>query len=251
MGKNNVVLRIAMWSGPRNISTAMMRSWENREDTCVVDEPFYGYYLRQTGLKHPGYKEVIASQPARWQEVAENLSKRPIPRERGRETVFYQKHMTHHMLPEIELDWCVHLKHCFLIRDPLEVVQSYIKKNELRGEEDIGVKRQQELYEQISQISGQHIPVIDAGDFLQNPEGMLRRLCNHFGLDFTERMLSWPAGRRRSDGVWAKYWYDAVEKSTRFQSREKREIRLEPRARAIAEESRAAYSQLYDKRVTC
>ncbi len=246
-----MALRIAMWSGPRNISTAMMRSWENREDTCVIDEPFYAYYLKRTGLKHPGYKEVIASQPQTWQEVAENLSKKPIPRENGGETIFYQKHMTHHMLPEIELDWTIHLKHCFLIRDPLEVVQSYIKKNELRGEEDIGVKRQMELYERVSQISGQDIPVIDAGDFLQNPRGMLRRLCDCFGLKFTERMLSWPAGRRASDGVWAKYWYDAVEKSTGFKTWEEREIRLESWARAIAEESRAAYAQLYHKRVTC
>ena len=156
-----------MWSGPRNISTAMMRSFENRPDTCVVDEPFYAYYLNRSGVKHPGNAEVIASQSSDWRTVAGQICDEPVGQD-----VFYQKHMTHHMLDEVALDWTTKLNHCFLIRDPLYVVNSYSKKRETVSADDIGIVRQLELYEQISEITGQNIPILDSKEILPKIDGV-------------------------------------------------------------------------------
>ncbi len=114
-------VRVAMWSGPRNISTALMRSFEARPDTVVVDEPLYAHYLAVTGIDHPGREHIMASQPTRWQEVAAGLTG-PLP---GDPAVHYQKHMAHHLLPGVGRDWLGGLTHAFLIRDPAHVVASY------------------------------------------------------------------------------------------------------------------------------
>ncbi|WP_207458757.1 hypothetical protein [Azospirillum sp. SYSU D00513] len=206
-------IRIAMWSGPRNISTAMMRAWENRPDTAVVDEPFYACYLAATGLDHPGREEVLASQPTDWRAVAASLTEEPVP---GGRAVFYQKHMTHHMLPEIGLEWLNGVRSAFLIRDPAEVVASYIQRRGSVTLEDIGVVRQAELFDRVADRLGSAPPVIEARDVLADPEAALDRLCAALGVPFTTAMLSWPAGRRATDGVWAPHWYRSVEASTGF-----------------------------------
>jgi len=237
-----VTVRIAMWSGPRNISTAMMRAFENREDTVVVDEPFYAYYLQATGLSHPMAQEIIRSQPTAWSVVAEALSVAPVSAD-----VFYQKHMTHHMLREIDLSWTSNLKNCFLIRDPKPVVKSYSLKMDSVTQDDIGIIRQFELYEEISAITGQDMPVIDARQFLADPQSGLRRLCDQCAIPDSSKMLNWPEGRRETDGVWASHWYGAVENSTGFQPATDAPITLTAWQQKIADEANEYYQLLLQK----
>jgi len=239
-----MTIRIAMWSGPRNISTAMMRSFENRPDTSVVDEPFYAYYLNQTGIEHPGRDAVIASQATDWQEVARRLTRDPLTTE-----IHYQKHMTHHMLDEVDLGWTTDLRHCFLIRDPLHVVSSYSKKRESVTAEDIGIERQRQLYEEISHVTGQDIPIIDSRDVLLDPETAMSKLCEMMSIPYLESMLHWPAGRRDSDGVWASHWYESVEASTGFVRYQEPTISMGDELMAIAESAKPHYLALYNKRL--
>ena len=205
-------VRIATWSGPRNISTAMMRSFENRSDTVVVDEPFYAAFLAETGADHPMRDEVLASQPTRWRDVANALSG-PTPTGAA---VWYQKHMTHHMLPDFGLDWANGCRNAFLIRAPEAVLASYTLKRENVTLADIGVERQRELFERECDRLGAAPPVIDSADVLADPRAILGKLCAAIGIEFSDRMLNWPAGKRESDGVWAPVWYEAVERSTEF-----------------------------------
>ena len=239
-----MTLRLAMWSGPRNISTAMMRAFENRIDTVVVDEPFYAYYLQRTGLDHPMRDEVIASQPGDWRQVVKELCEQDCEAD-----IFYQKHMTHHMLDEIDLDWTRELKHCFLIRDPELVVNSYIKKRESVTAEDIGMQRQAELYAEISAITGHEIPVIDASRFLARPGAHLEKLCDLLGIAFSSSMLEWPPGRRQSDGVWASHWYQNVEKSTGFAPVSSECVELDTAQREVVKESRPYYETLLERSI--
>jgi len=208
-----MTVRIAMWSGPRNISTAMMRSFENRPDTTVVDEPFYAAYLAETGFDHPMREAVLASQPTDWREVARSLTEEAP----GGAPVFYQKHMTHHMLPGFGLDWTSKCRNAFLIRDPRRVLASYAKKRERPTLADIGVERQGELFDREADRLGRAPPVVESADVLRDPKATLSRLCEALGIAFSDAMLAWPAGRRDSDGVWAAAWYDAVERSTGFE----------------------------------
>jgi len=205
-------VRIAMWSGPRNISTAMMRAFGSRTDTEVVDEPFYAVYLSDTGLAHPLATQVIASQPTDWREVVRSLL---APRPAGK-PILYQKHMTHHMLPQIGRDWVGQMRNAFLIRDPAAVLASYAQKRGAATLADIGIVQQHELFEREAQRLGHAPPVIDGRDVLANPAGVLQRLCTALDIEYTNAMLSWPPGRRSTDGVWAPAWYNAVEQSTGF-----------------------------------
>ncbi|MBI3675427.1 MAG: HAD family hydrolase [Proteobacteria bacterium] len=205
-------MRIAMWSGPRNISTAMMRSFENRSDTAVIDEPFYAAYLAKTGLDHPLRDEVLADQPKDWCDVVPGLLG-PVPK--GRE-IFYQKHMTHHMLADFGRDWISRMRNAFLIRAPEAVLASYTEKRAEVTLADIGFVQQRELFETECDRLGHAPPVIESTDVLENPRGTLSALCKMLGIAFSEKMLAWPAGRRDSDGVWAPVWYGSVERSTGF-----------------------------------
>src|SRR5262245_60596948 len=227
-----------MWSGPRNISTAMMRSFGARRDTHVVDEPFYAAYLARANVDHPMQQEVLASQPVDWREVVQGLLADP-PAARP---IFYQKHMTHHMLPGFSLDWMKECRNAFLIRDPELVLASYTVK---RGEvalADIGFVQQAEIFAREADRLGKAPPVIEGIDVLHDPTGVLSKLCAALGIPWTEQMLSWPAGRRETDGVWAPAWYDAVEKSTGFgpPPAEKRP-QLSDELRRIADEARPHY----------
>ena len=204
--------RIAMWSGPRNISTAPMRSWGNRPDTFVCDEPLYAHYLAHTRIEHPGRDEIISSHPTDWQEVTGWLTG-PVPE--GRE-IFYQKHMAHHLLPHIDRGWLASLTHCFLIRDPGEMLTSLVRHLPRPTLPDTGLPQQVEIFESVRRESGEAPPVLDARSVLENPEGLLRSLCGRVGVPFDPSMLQWPAGGRETDGVWAVHWYDAVNRSTGF-----------------------------------
>ena len=235
-------MRIAMWSGPRNISTAMMRAWENRGDCTVSDEPLYAAYLAATGLDHPGREDVIAAGDTDWRRVAAALIG-PIP---GGQPIWYQKHMSHHLLPGMAHDWIWSLRNVLLIRDPAEVVSSYLKSRATVTPEDIGLLQQGQLFDEIVERTGVAPPVLDAGDFLRAPETHLSALCAWLGIDFTERMLHWPAGPRDSDGIWAPHWYDAVWKSTGFEPWQAREVHLEGEGARVAEACRPVYERLRD-----
>jgi hypothetical protein len=242
----NEPLRIAMWSGPRNISTAMMRSWGNRPDTFVCDEPFYAYYLEATGRDHPGRDQVIATGETDWRKVVAQLTG-AVP---GGKRVFFQKQMTHHLLPEIDRSWLGAVTNCFLIRDPGEVIVSYIKKNNDPALEDIGFVQQAEIFDWVRAASGQIPPVIDARDVLENPEKILRLLCAAVGVDFTDAMLSWPPGLRETDGIWAKHWYTEVANSTGFRPPGRREpAAVPPRLHEVYERSRECYERLCEYRL--
>ena len=232
--------RIAAWSGPRNISTAMMRAWENRGDCAVSDEPLYAHYLATTKLDHPGRDEVIAAGDTDWRRVVNALTG-PAP---GGQPIWYQKHMTHHLLPGMDTGWVHGLDNIFLIRDPALVVASYLKSRATVAPADIGLLQQARLFDEVAQRLGTAPPVIDAERFLQGPEAQLRTLCGRLGLPFTARMQHWPAGRRDSDGVWAPHWYAAVWKSTGFEASRQRDVRLTGEALDVAEACSQAYEGL-------
>jgi hypothetical protein len=238
-------IRIAMWSGPRNISTAMMRAWGNRRDTFVVDEPFYVCYLNVTGKRHPGADEVIAAGETDWRKVVVHLTG-PIPKDKQ---IFFQKHMTHHLLPEIDREWLSVVKNCFLIRDPREVIASYVKKREDPAPEDLGFTQQAEIFDFVRNRAKSVPPVVDAKDVLENPERMLRLLSSAVGVEFSKSMLSWRPGLHETDGLWAKYWYTEVAKTTSFQPYRATHDRLPERLRETYERCCECYQRLYEHRL--
>lgn len=243
---NNLPVRIAMWSGPRNISTAMMRSWGNRPDTFVCDEPFYAHYLQATGRDHPGAAEVIANGETDWRKVVERLIG-SVPEGKH---VFYQKQMTHHLLPEIDRTWLRAVTNCFLIRDPGEVIISYLKKNNDPTLEDIGFVQQAEIFDWVRAETDVMPAVVDARDVLEDPRRILELLCEKVGVEFSDAMLSWPPGLRETDGIWAKHWYGEVATSTTFRKPPAREPEPVPeRLREIYERSRECYARLYQHRL--
>jgi hypothetical protein len=238
-------LRIAMWSGPRNISTAMMRAWGNRPDTIVVDEPLYAHYLKITGHDHPGRAEILARGETDGDRVITRLLA-PLP---AGVSIFFQKHMAQHLLPHLEHGWLDRLTHCFLIREPREVLLSYIEQRPRVTFEELGLRQQVELFRAAAERTGRTPPVLDARDVLLDPEDMLRRLCAALGVEFTEAMLSWPAGRRTSDGVWGHYWYGAVERSTGFAPYRPRLEPLPASYRELYAECLPYYAELYAARL--
>ena len=235
-----------MWSGPRNISTAMMRSWGNRPDTFVCDEPFYAHYLHATGRAHPGAEEVIATGETDWRKVIETLTGE-VP---GGKRIFYQKQMTHHLLPEIDRGWLGAVTNCFLIRDPREVIVSYIKKNNDPALEDIGFVQQAEVFDWVRAHTGAIPAVIDARDVLDDPGKILRLLCDAVGVEFADAMLSWAPGLRETDGIWAKHWYGEVATSISFRKPSQQKGEAVPtRLQDVHDRCREYYDQLYVHRL--
>ncbi|MGH3496450.1 MAG: HAD family hydrolase [Nocardioidaceae bacterium] len=232
-------VRLAVWSGPRSISTALMRSWENRTDSMVVDEPFYAHYLAATGVDHPGREDVITAGDTDWRRVVAALTA-PLP---NGVAVFYQKHMAHHLTPDIERGWIALLTNVLLIRDPSHVVASYLRSRDEVSSADLGIHQQVYLYDELCQVD--RAPwVIDSADFLTRPGDYLEALCGATGLEFEPGMLSWPAGPRDTDGVWAPHWYDAVTRSTGFGAYEPHAVHLTGPAADVAAECRPGYDRL-------
>lgn len=237
-------VRIAMWSGPRNISTALMRAWENRGDCTVSDEPLYAHYLQATGLDHPAAAEVIGAGDTDLARVVAALSIGPVPEG---QPVWYQKHMSHHLLPGMDTAWVHGLHNVFLIRDPALVVASYVKSRAQCEPADIGLLQQAELFDRVADRLGRAPLVIDGERFLQDPAWHLQAICADAGVPFEpvrERMLHWPAGPRASDGVWAPYWYAAVWRSTGFEPWRPREATLDAAGQRVADACRPAYDKL-------
>jgi len=234
-----------MWSGPRNISTALMRSSGSRPDTFLCDEPLYAHYLEATGRNHPGADEVLRHHERDWRKVVARLTG-PVPEGR---TIFYQKHMAHHLLPEIERGWLDDVVNCFLIRDPREMLTSLASKLDRPTLGDTGLPQQMEIFEQVRRRTGSAPPVIDARDVLTDPRGVLGKLCAAIGVPFTDAMLSWPAGRRPTDGIWARHWYHAVEASTGFAPYRPKPDAVPPELGGIHERCLEAYRTLHEHRI--
>jgi hypothetical protein len=211
----------------------------------VVDEPFYAHYLQATGLEHPGRSEVLASQPNDWREVADALHA-PLPKGRS---VHYQKHMSHHLLPSMGRDWLDGLTHAFLIRDPGDMLRSLDQKLETIRLEDTGLPQQVEIFERIRGRMGDIPPVVDADDILANPSAVLGALCQRLGISFDAAMLAWPPGIRDTDGIWAKYWYDSVARSTGFARWERHREPLPPHLATIEREARVLHARLHSHRI--
>ena len=236
-----MTLRIAMWSGPRNISTAMMRSFSSRSDTVVSDEPFYGAYLKETGDPQPMAEEVIADMDCDWQSVAAHVTG-PVP---GGKPIWYQKQMAHHMVGPIGIDQLAGLTHAFLIRDPRRVVASYAEKRDGIRPEHLGIRRQREYFDRECDRLGHAPPVVDSADVLADPAGTLSMLCVALEIEWDEAMLSWPAGRHPRDGIWASHWYNHVEASTGFECAEEQPLPIiADRLQMIAYACREDYEHL-------
>jgi len=233
-----------MWSGPRNLSTAMMYAFGNRADCAVVDEPFYAAYLADTGLKHPMRDEILRSQPKDPTVVADWLVT-DMPEGKP---VFYQKHMTQHMRTVMPRRWMADVTNVFLLRHPARVVASFAAKYDAITETDIGFLQQAELYDHICQM-GQKPVVIDSYDIRQDPEGMLRKLCDALGLAWDPAMLHWPSGGHRSDGVWAPHWYGAVHNSTGFAGPEGGLPQLEGRLAELVELVLPSYEAMAERKI--
>jgi hypothetical protein len=236
-----------MWSGPRNVSTALMRSWGNREDTVVVDEPLYAHYLAVTGRPHPGREQVIAHHETDWRRVIETLLAPQPPGTR----ILYQKQMSHHLLPDIGREWLSQMTHAFLIREPRAMLASLSEKLEQFTLADTGLPQQLEIFDHVLEATGRVPPVVDSADLLAAPEEMLRRLCGALGVTFSERMLSWPPGRRDTDGIWARWWYSRVEESTGFERPlAQSSAQLPAELQSIEAKCRPLYDRLWRHRLT-
>ena len=239
-------LRLAMWCGPRNISTALMRAWGNRPDTFVVDEPLYAHYLRETSLPHAMAGEIIERYEADWEKVAAWLTG-PIP---GGRTIFYQKQMCHHMLAGIGRDWLGQVTNCFLIREPREMLTSLMKKLPSPTLTDTALPQQLELFNHVRESTGDVPPVIDSTEVLRDPRGMLSALCDRLGVAFTEAMLEWPPGIRESDGIWAEHWYPEVETTTGWRAYKPKDDPVPDSLSGVLEQCNEIYGQLYPHRLT-
>jgi hypothetical protein len=240
-----VTLRIAMWSGPRNLSTAMMRSFGSRADTFVSDEPFYGAFLKASDAEHPMRDEVIAGMDCEWDSVMTTLQG-PAP---DASPLWYQKHMWHHMVGPVGYADFTGFTHAFLIRDPERMIASYLRKREVAGFEDFGLERQAEFFDREADRLGRAPPVVDANDVLADPGSVLSNLCEALGIPWDEAMLGWEPGRRSTDGPWAPHWYAAVEASTGFGSPELDEVDLPDQVRDLADRCRPYYDRLAEHRI--
>ena len=223
----------------------MMRSWGNRPDTAVVDEPFYAHYLQVTGAEHPAANEVIAAGETNWQKVVQELTS-AVP---GAKPVFYQKQMTHHFLSHISREWLREVTNCFLIRDPREVIASYTKKNHEPTVEDVGFPQQAEIFDIVRAQTGAVPPVVDAHDVLENPRRTLTLLCEAVGLEFSDAMLSWPPGLRETDGVWAQHWYTEVATSTGFRTPTGSHVEVPAKLQSVYNTCREIYERLAEHRL--
>ena len=236
---------IAMWSGPRNLSTAMMRSFENRKDTVVFDEPFYAHYLSVTDLNHPGRDEILDCQSTNLNEVVEKCTNTSF----HEKNLCYQKHMAQHNLQGFDISWIKDVQNCILIRDPKCVIASYGKKLPIEDERHLGYIQQAEIIEFLEKERGITPPIIDADDILKNPESMMKKLCNVLDIVFYKSMLSWPAGARDSDGIWGAYWYEEVYESTGFKPYTKKEVNLDQKLTDVYEKCKKHYDRFYKKRI--
>ena len=235
-----------MWSGPRNISTALMRSWESRSDTFVIDEPFYAHYLSVTNVDHPGRDEIVQSGETDQSVVSKGL----ISDIDDSCSIYFQKHMTHHMIPSVGREWMKDVVNCFLIRNPKDMILSYTKVNSNLSMHLLGLEEQYELFEYVTKINGRAPPVVDSKDILIDPRKTLSLLCEKLGVVFSEEMLSWSKGVRDTDGIWAKYWYDNVINSTGFNIYRQKDDDVPSKYLGLYDECIKIYDELAKYKIT-
>ena len=221
-----------MWSGPRNLSTALMYSFASRNDCAIWDEPYYAAYLQESGAVHPMQNEVMSA----WIQDPKLVEARCLGDTPKGKAVFYQKHMTHHMLPTFSRHWIGECTNVFLIRHPARVIASYSKKRENPRLDDMGFRQQLELFDLVTQLQGKPPVVVDSYSIRKDPAPMLEKLCKAIGLDYQPAMLSWPKGGHKDDGPWAPHWYNAVWDSAGF-------ARAEAALPEVSNELRSLYDQ--------
>ena len=235
---------VSCWSGPRNISTALMRSWSSRKDTFVTDEPFYAYYLKETKLKHPLYNEIINKYSSNYDEIVNYLINR-IPKDKK---IWYQKHMAHHIFNFNNIEWVNNCENCILLRHPKEVISSYSKKNKLNSVEELGYPQQYEIIKYLKKINKSYL-ILDSSDLLKNPEKVLSNWCMTINIKFDKSMLIWEKGNYVTDGIWWKNWYDNVIKTTGFKEYEKKDINIENKYDSIYNDSMKYYIHLKEAKL--
>tara|TARA_Y100001970_G_scaffold188729_1_gene229554 strand:+ start:38409 stop:39119 length:711 start_codon:yes stop_codon:yes gene_type:complete len=230
---------VACWSGPRNISTAVMRSWSSRKDTFVSDEPFYAYYLKETKINHPMREQIIKHYSSDYNQVVNFLTNK-IPNQKK---IWYQKHMAHHINNLNNIDWIKKCENCILLRHPKDVINSYSIKNKLQNVEELGYPQQFKIAEFLKN-SNKRFKVIDSDDLLKNPKEILLDWCESINIDFDQSMLNWKKGNHQNDGIWWKHWYDNVIKTDSFQKYQKKDIKIENKYDSIYNESMKYYNYL-------
>ena len=233
-------MRIACWSGPRNISTALMRSWSSRANLFVSDEPFYAYYLKELKLKHPMYEEIIDYYPNTYGDIVAGLCSK-IPK--GKK-YWYQKHMAHHLIDSNDIDWIKNFENCILIRHPKDVINSYVKKNALNHVDELGYSQQYKIMKYLDSIDKKFI-VIDANTLLNDPKRILSQWCRSIGLEFEISMLKWEKGNHPQDGIWWKHWYDNVITTNHFENFSPNQNQLDQKYQSIYDEALDYYNKLY------
>ncbi|WP_323036022.1 HAD family hydrolase [Pararhodobacter sp.] len=237
-----MTIKIAMWSGPRNLSTAMMYAFAARGDCTVTDEPFYAAYLALSGLPHPMQTEILARHETDPSKIS-LTHEQPTP-------LWYQKHMFHHMLPEMPTAWMAECRHAILIRHPARVIASYARKRESPTLDDLGMVQQLQMFDTIRRVTGSPPPVVDSTDIRANPGPMLAALCAALAIPFTPKMLTWPVGPKPYDGAWAPVWYGAVHQSSGFDAAEGPLPDLSAAHQALAEAAMPAYDALAARKLT-
>lgn len=230
---------VACWSGPRNISTALMRSWSSRKDTSVTDEPFYAYYLKETQIKHPMHEKIINRYLSDYDEIVDYLINK-VPNQKH---IWYQKHMAHHLINLTKIDWIKKCENCILLRHPKEVISSYTAKNKLNSITELGYPQQFEIAKFLKE-SNQRFKIIDSEDLLKNPKEVLFDWCESINIKFDESMLQWKKGSHLNDGIWWQHWYNNVIKTSGFRKYQKKDISIENKYDSIYNESMKYYSYL-------
>ena len=233
-------MKVACWSGPRNISTALMRSWSSRNDTFVSDEPFYSYYLKETGLNHPMTEKILKAYPVTKTEIIKDLTS-DIP---GRKKIWYQKHMAHHIVNIRDLSWLKHFQNCILIRHPRDVINSYVKKNKLSSVFDLGYPQQLTILDFLKR-ERLKFHVISSDNFLKNPKKGLEEWCDSLKIDFQSDMLSWEKGPHKNDGIWGIHWYDNINNSKKFIHFKKNHSDEYKKYKSIYNEAKKIYKKIY------
>ncbi len=237
---------IAMWSGPRTISTAMMYSFDNRQDCYATDEPLYANFLHSTRTPHPGAQEVMENQETDTGAVIAHLTG-PIPHGMP---IWYQKHMCHHVMDDADISWIDGLANCFLIRNPREVLLSLSKVTDSIDLRSTGLPQQIKIVDHVTRVSGRTPPILDSAEILGDPRALLTKLCDSVGVPFSEQMLSWEPGPRKCDGIWARFWYDSVWLTSGFVPPVPREGDLGTHLSGVLDEAMPLYQELWEKRVS-
>lgn len=230
---------VACWSGPRNISTALMRSWSSRKDTYVTDEPFYAYYLKETQINHPMYEKIINHYFSDYDKIVNQLLSE-VP---NKKIIWYQKHMAHHLIDLTKLDWIKKCENCILLRHPKEVISSYTAKNKLNSITELGYPQQFAIVKFLKE-SNQRFKIIDSADLLKNPKKVLFDWCKSINIKFDESMLQWKKGSHPNDGIWWKHWYNNVIETTGFQKYQEKDISIEIEYDSIYNDSMKYYNYL-------